>query len=555
MVHLSAGGGDVRGVRTVGHARVVTTTSDTDPVSSDATSAWSPLRIVAFRALWLAQLASMIGTWMQTVGAQWLLIDEPDAPTLVSLVQTASLLPMLLLALPAGVLADSFDRRRLLVGVQLSTLVVSGILTAATAFGEISPEVLLALTFLIGCGQAMSMPPWQALIPDVVPNEGVRAASALGAVSMNLARAVGPALAGLLITQVDVWLVFAINTTTYGVLALVVLRWGPAGQVSGDVPERFGPALRAGTRYVRHSRVVRRLLLRSALFVLPGTALWALLPLVASRLLGLGSSGYGLLLGALGVGAVAGAVVLPRLLTRVTTGAMIFLASVVFAAAEAGIVFVRDLPLAVALLLPAGAAWLAVLSTMAAATQVFLPSWVRARGLSVQQIVMMGGQAVGALVWGIAASHVGLVPVFVAAAVLMVLGAATSAIWPLFDTAGLDRSTVHWPEPQVIVEPDPDEGPVLITVAYVVPPENERRFVEAMQRVQASRRRTGATRWNLYRDAAVPGRFLETFLVPSWDEHLRQHRERPTASDRDIVKAAVDLAAGPPDVAHLLRAR
>ena len=172
MVHLSAGGGDVRGVRTVGHARVVTTTSDTDPLSSDATSAWSPLRIVAFRALWLAQLASMIGTWMQTVGAQWLLIDEPDAPTLVSLVQTASLLPMLLLALPAGVLADSFDRRRLLVGVQLSTLVVSGILTAATAFGEISPKVLLALTFLIGCGQAMSMPPWQALIPDVVPTRG-----------------------------------------------------------------------------------------------------------------------------------------------------------------------------------------------------------------------------------------------------------------------------------------------------------------------------------------------------------------------------------------------
>jgi MFS family permease len=302
--------------------------------------------------------------------------------------------------------------------------------------------------------------------------------------------------------------------------------------------------------------VVRRLLLRSALFVLPGTALWALLPLVASRLLGLGSGGYGILLGALGVGAVGGAVVLPRLLARVSTGAMMFVASIVFAAAEAGIVFVHDLYVAVLLLLPAGAAWLGVLSTLGAATQVFLPSWVRARGLSVQQIVFMGGQAVGALVWGVAANYTGLVPVFVAAAVLMVLGASTSAIWPLIDTARLDRTTtVYWPEPQLTVEPDRDEGPVLITVTFTVLPENRQPFIAAMQRVQASRRRTGATRWNLYRDAADPDRFMETFLVPSWEEHLRQHNERLTGTDQDIERDAMQFAAGPPEVAHLLRAR
>ena len=188
----------------------------------------------------------MVGTWMQTVGAQWLLIDEPNAATLVSLVQTASLLPMLLLALPAGVLADSFDRRRLLIGVQLGTVVVGTALTVATFLGDISPQVLLALTFLLGCGQAMSMPPWQALIPDIVPTEQVRAAAALGAVAMNVARAVGPALAGLLITQVDVAVVFALNTSSYAVLAFVLFRWGPSGRVSGDMPERFVPALRAG---------------------------------------------------------------------------------------------------------------------------------------------------------------------------------------------------------------------------------------------------------------------------------------------------------------------
>src|SRR5687767_4766024 len=220
----------------------VATPPPAGPTASDAVGAWSPLRIATFRALWLAQLGSMVGTWMQTVGAQWLLIDEPNAPTLVSLVQTASLLPMLLLALPAGVLADSFDRRRLLIGVQLGTVVVGTALTVATFLGDITPQVLLALTFLLGCGQAMSMPPWQALIPDIVPTEQVRAAAALGAVAMNVARAVGPALAGLLITQVDVAMVFALNTTSYAVLAFVLVRWAPSGQVSGDVPERFVPA-------------------------------------------------------------------------------------------------------------------------------------------------------------------------------------------------------------------------------------------------------------------------------------------------------------------------
>ena len=504
----------------------------------------------------LAQLGSMVGTWMQTVGAQWLLIDEPNAPTLVSLVQTASLLPILLLALPAGVLADSFDRRRLLIGVQLGTLVVGVVLTATTALGDISPSVLLALTFLLGCGQAMSMPPWQALIPDIVPTEQVRAAAALGAVAMNVARAVGPALAGLLITQVDVAVVFALNTSSYAVLALVLLRWGPTGGVSGDVPERFVPALRAGARYVRHSRVVRRMLLRSALFVLPGSALWALLPVVAAGRLGLGSGGYGLLLAALGIGAVAGAVVLPRVVSRVPVSGMVFAASVVFAGAQLGVVLVNDVVPAFLLLLPAGAAWLAVLSSIGAATQVFLPGWVRARGLSIAQLVFMGGQALGALVWGVLANSAGVAPAFVVASAVMLLGAATIAAWPLHDISRLDRrAAVYWPEPQLIAEPDRDEGPVLVTVTFTVPRENTERFLTAMQRVQASRRRTGATRWNLYRDAADPCRFVEAFLVPSWEEHLRQHHERLTGTDQDIEREAQALASQPTEVAHLFRAR
>ena len=260
-----AAGPDVRSVRTVGHARVVTTMSATGPSPPDAPTAWSPLRIVAFRALWLAQLASMIGTWMQTVGAQWLLIDEPDAATLVSLVQTASLLPMLLLALPAGVLADSFDRRRLLVGLQLVTLVVGGVLTALTALGDISPPVLLALTFLIGCGQAMSMPPWQALIPDLVPTRrGPRGRRAgRGEHEPRARRRTGPRRPADHAGRRRGWCSRSTPRPSASWPS-----WSSAGdrrgRVSGDVPERFGPALRAGARYVRHSRVVRRLLLRSA---------------------------------------------------------------------------------------------------------------------------------------------------------------------------------------------------------------------------------------------------------------------------------------------------
>jgi MFS family permease len=519
-------------------------------------SALSPLRITTFRALWLAQLGSMIGTWMQTVGAQWLLIDEPNAPTLVSLVQTASLLPMLLLALPAGVLADSFDRRRLLVAVQLCAVVVGVVLTVSTWLGDISPQTLLGLTFVLGCTQAMTMPAWQALIPDIVPRDQVRASAALGAVAMNVARAVGPATAGLLITSFDPAVVFGVNTASYVAMVAVLLRWAPAARVSGDAPERFLPAMRAGARYVRYSRVVRRQFLRSALFVVPGSAVWALLPLVADGQLGLGSGGYGLLLAALGIGAISGAVLLPRAGNRLSMSTLVFVSSIVFAAALAGVVLVDDVVPAVLLLLPAGAAWLAVLSSISAATQVFLPAWVRARGLSVAQIVFMGGQAVGALIWGVLADVAGVPMALFVAAGVMVLGAVTIPLWPLHETAGLDRSTtVYWPEPELFAEPAADEGPVLITVTYVIPPENTETWLAAMQRVQESRRRTGATRWNLYRDAADPQRYVETFLVPSWQEHLRQHRERLTGTDQDIEREAQRLAGGPGEVAHLFRAR
>jgi MFS family permease len=521
-------------------------------------SAWAPLRVAAFRALWLALLFSNIGTWMQLVGAQWLLVDEPNADTLVAAVQTAAMLPLLLLALPAGALADSFDRRHLLIATQIYTLVVGVILTVLTAVGQMPPSLLLTLTFALGAGQALTLPAWQALIPELVPRDDLPAASALGGISINLARAVGPALAGLLIARVGTAAVFGFNAASYLVLTLVLVLWRPGAdgrRVDHDTPERFTSALRAGDRYVRHSLVVRRILLRTSLFIVPGTALWALLPLVASRRLDLGSSGYGLLLAALGAGAVGGALLLSRVRGRWSNNQLLMFASLVYGGSLATVALVRN-PVVVALaLLPAGAMWTAVLSSINAAVQMFLPAWVRARGLSIYQVVFAGAQALGGLLWGVLTDLTGLVVAHLVAAALIIAGGLTVRIWPLRSTQGLSREpAVYWQEPRLTVEPDEREGPILITARYTVQPDNAAKFLHAMQAVRRSRLRTGATRWGLFRAGEQPDTYVEVYLVPTWDVHLRQHHGRLTGSDQAVEEHAHALVDGAPEITHLFPA-
>jgi MFS family permease len=519
-------------------------------------SAWAPLRIAAYRSLWLALLASNIGTWMQTVGAQWLLVEQSGTDTLVAVVQTASTLPILLLALPSGALADNLDRRRLLIGVQSYLVGVGALLTALTIAGRMPATLLLTLTFALGAGQALTAPAWQALIPDLVPRSQLASASALGAISMNLARAVGPAVAGVLIARTGAGVVFGLNALTFAYFVLVLLRWHPPATGFANAPERFGAAVRAGGRYVRHSPVVRRILLRAALFLVPGSALWALLPLVASRRLGLGSGGYGILLGAVGVGAVAGALVLPRLRARWDTNRLLLVAGAVFAVVLVVLGLVRSEVAIVVALLPAGVAWVLVLSTVNASMQLFLPNWVRARGLAVYQMVFAGAQAIGALVWGAVSDVAGLVVAHLAAAALMAAGVLTIRWWPMRDTAGMNREpAVFWPEPHLDVDPGSHDGPVLVSVSYPVSPDHEEAFVEAMAAVRQSRLRTGAVQWGLFRSGEDPGCFVEAYLVPSWDEHHRQHTGRLTGSDRVAEERAQALADGPPRATHLLSAR
>src|SRR3954469_16761615 len=362
-------------------------------------SAWAPLRYYPmFRALWIAQFASNIGTSMQTVGAQWLLVDR--SPLLVSLVQTAASLPIVVLALPAGAWADLFDRRRLLFGAQCGMFLAAAALAVTTFLGAASPAVILTLTFLLGCGNAVAGPAWQAIQPDLVDRGVLPQGAALNGVNMNLARAVGPALGGLVVATAGAGWVFALNAVSFVGIAAVVARWRAPERADVGSRERLVDALRAGGRYVRHALIVRRLLYRAILFIPAASAVWALLPVVAAQNLGLSSAGYGLLLGMVGIGAVAGAFVIPRLRVRVGSAGLVTGAMLVTAAATCLVAATTDAVLVGLALVPVGGAWIAVMSSLNAGLQLTLPKWVRARGLAYYLVVFQGSQALGAAIWG-----------------------------------------------------------------------------------------------------------------------------------------------------------
>ncbi|MEV0365462.1 MFS transporter [Nocardia fusca] len=515
------------------------TTAAAKPVST-----WAPLRSRVYRALWIAQLVSNLGTWMQMVGAQWVMVDEPNAAALVSFVQTATTLPVMILAIPSGVLADLLDRRRLLLGAQTTMAVLAITLAVSTAAGHTTPSVLLTLLFLLGCGQAVVGPAWQAIQPELVPRDQIPSAAALGSMNMNIGRAVGPAIAGVLVALSGPALVFALNAVSFAAIVAALLFWRRP-RVAKELPsERPLAALQAGTRFIKSAPAIRRVLLRTALFVAPASALWSLLPVIARNQLGLGSSGYGLMLGALGVGAVLGALGLARVRALLSPTQQVAAAAVVFGIACCGTALLRVEALVLLLLVFAGASWLLTLATMNATMQLLLPGWVRARGLSVYLLVFMAGQAIGSVVWGLVAGAYGAVTALLVAAVLLG-GCAVSTIWlPMRQfTPGFDLTPhAYWPEPQLVVEPDPDDGPVLVLKDYDVPADKVPEFLAAMSFVGRSRQRTGAMEWRVYRDVGSADRYVEAFVVRSWSEHMQQHKVRLTAQDLMRERAVSEFA-------------
>ena len=504
--------------------------------------------------LWLGVVCSSIGTWGQTVGAQWLFVNDPHATTIVPLVQTASTLPMMLLALPAGVLADAFDRRWMLLAIQVYAIVVAVLLAVLTAAGMMPPALLLAFVFAAGAGMAMNSPTWQSLITELVPRDEIAAATRLDMVSVNVSRAAGPAIAGFVIAAWGVPPVFALNAALTTVLAGVLVLWRRPPADRGE-RERFLPALRAGGRYVRHEPVIRTILLRFVTFVFPAGAVWALLPLIASRQLGLAASGYGVMFAALGAGAVVGALGLGALKRHLSSNTILALAAGLFAAAFAGLALTSSLSVAIPLLVVCGFGWASTVTTITAELQLFVPGWVRARALGVLLMVFLGTQAVTAPLWGLVTARLGLRTTLLICAGLLVVSTLMVAGSPRFPTAR--TSTVpRWPTGTPHGSPIGPDGasPVTVSIRYQVHPDQQAAFVAAMEPMRRSRLRSGAIRWNLYRVGEDPNLFIEQFDVASWHEHQRQHDERLTAEDQAIEQAAFAHIIGAPQPHHLLPA-
>src|SRR4051794_12232683 len=477
---------------------------------------------------------------MQTVGAQWLIVSLGGTALTVSMVQTAPPLPPSLIALPAGALGDIFDRRKLMIGSQLFMLICAAALGVLTIMDKIGIATVLALTFGIGLGSALLRPSWQAVQPELVEREEIPQAAALNGVSMNMARAIGPAIGGVVVAATTAGAVFVANAVSFVGVMGVLLWWKRAPQESALGAEHVTHAIRAGTRYVRNSPRLRSVLTRTLSFCLFSSALWALLPVVAHEHLGMGSGGYGLLLGAVGIGAVAGAFVLPAARARWSTDHVVAAATLAFVGVALVLAWARSVPLVALALVIGGVSWIAVLSSLNASAQVALPAWVRARGMATYLLVFQGGQAAGSLIWGTLATRTSTGVSLTAVAVgLAGALAISSRRHKLATTVTFDMTPVsHWNDPDLSLEPDPHR-PVLVSVEYRVPPENHDAFRNAMQRLGRSRRRTGAERWSLYQDAADPDRFVENYLVDSWEEHMRQHYERQTANDQMILQRAL----------------
>jgi MFS family permease len=516
-------------------------------------SAWAPFRYRQFTAMWTAQFVSNIGGWMQTVGAQWLMLTLTGSAAYVALVQTASGLPVLLFAIVAGTIGDLVDRRHFLLITQTFMLVAAGALGALAIAGLVTPWVLLALVFAVGTGQALTSPTWQTLQPELVgPADRVQAIS-LGSVNQNLARAVGPAIGGVLLAATSAGALFLVNAASFAAVIVVLAMWHSAATRAPDAlpREHIGEAVRAGGRYIAGSPILRVILARAGLFIVFASAIWALLPLIARSALHLGSGGYGLLLGSVGIGAVAGAALLPRLRTRMSPDALLAAGSLGMAVVTLLLAYAHLTAVAAVALVVGGACWILALSTLSSLYQLSLPGWIKARGMSFYLMVFQGGGAIGSAVMGVIAAQAGLSVTLAIAAAGLALGPLAGLRWkfkPIPPDSLLPAGDV--PAPQLAADQVP-EGPVQVTLVYRARSGQDDELMAALRGTRNLRRRTGATSWRAWRDVTDPGRLLEQFVVASWDEHLRQH-ERVTKRDQanlDRVRELTD-PAHPVSITH-----
>ena len=516
----------------------------------------NPFAYKAFAVLWIATVLSNIGTWMHDVGAGWLMTSlSNSSPTWVSLTQAATALPVFLLALPSGALADILNRKHMLLAVQSTLVFVALGLGITVALGITTPLLLLVFTFFMGVGAAITSPVWQAIVPSLVSRPALQQAVAINSVGVNISRAIGPVLAVIIIGAAGSAAPFFVNALSYVVVVVALLWWRPPAAPEHHLPpEQLPGAIQAGLRYAFHSDLLKAPLIKAAGFFIFASAYWALLPLIAREVLQGSVNLYGILLGCIGVGAVCAAFLLPVLRKKLTPDNLLVVGTVGTVLTMCVFALVKHTYVVGAFCFIAGASWIIVLTSLNTAVQISLPDWVRARGLSIFVMVFFGSQTLGSITWGQVASHTSI-PV-------ALLIASAGAIFAMFltyrfklpqdDSANLSPS-MHWPSPLVNTDIEIDRGPVLVTIEYQIDPAQAAPFVSTMYQLHKERLRDGAYAWGIFEDTTQSGRYLEYFIVASWAEHLRQH-ERVTEHDRDIQAAALNYHIGkePPAVTHFL---
>jgi MFS family permease len=535
-----------------------------DAVIERQATGFEPLRSQLYRNLWIASTISNLGGWMQDTAGTWLMTLLTPSPLLIALMQTAASLPVVMLGLVAGATADIFDRRRLLLFWQAWMLAAVALLSVLTFFNIISPWVLLILTFLLNVGTAMNSPAWQAIMPELVPREQLPEAVSLNSAGFNLARALGPALGGLAIAafvhaDTGAASTFLLNSLSFVGVILVLYQWKRKPLFKSALPaERIYGSMRAGLRYVKYAPLLKAALARAFLFTIFVSAVWSLLAVVAARDLHQGALGYGILNGSMGLGAVIGATALPRVRRRFSADVIIAVSSGVFIGTLLILAFVHYPPVIIPMLLCAGFAWTSTMSTLNLAVQVSVPNWVQARALGTYQMVFAGGMATGSVIWGWVAEHISTpVSLATAAGGLLITMPLSNRLHVLRgDLPDFSPFRSKFLPLQLAIEPEMSDGPVRVVIDYEVDPEDYNAFVRAIHQLKDVRLRDGAMRWGIFQNADDPRHLIETFLMESWIDYLRQ-RERFTASDRTISDRVAGLHHGeePPRVTHTIYAK
>ena len=520
-------------------------------------SALAPFQHLTFSVMWVAALISNIGTWMHSVGAGWLMTELSASPLTIALVQTASTLPFFVFALPAGALADIFDRRQVLLISNFSMFSAALVFVLIVWLGMASAMTLLLFTFFLGAGAAFMAPAWQAVIPNMVPKDQLPQAVALGGISINLSRAIGPALAGVLITFYGSSSPFIANALSFVVILLALLWWKtPSPAVDRHLPsERVFSAMKAGVRYAVNSAPLKATMWHVLGFMFFANAYWGLLPMISRELDG-DATFFGLLMGAVGLGAVIGAFLLPRLKVRFSANQLVALGSLGTSLVTGWFAFTQHQLLAVVLSLVFGMSWILVLASVNVSAQQALPEWVRARGLAVFLMVFFGSMSLGATFWGWLAGVFSIKLAMASAGGGGIVFIMLSYRSKLQQGKDLDLTpSHHWPEPVVHDTVDNSQGPVIIQIRYEVEADHRSEFLHALYQLKSARQRDGAYRWGVYEDSEHQGCFIEHFMEDNWAEHLHHH-ERVTQTDKALQDAvlAFHRHSNPPVVQHLIAA-